>query len=148
MNALPFWKAKPLSEYSEEEWEALCDGCGRCCLHKLQDEDTDEIVYTRLACHLLDTQSIRCTKYADRRQHVSTCLQVTPELLQENSEWLPLSCAYRRVYEGKELPNWHPLISGHQKSVIKANMSVAGKVEVANDPGDVELLANVIFWVC
>jgi hypothetical protein len=108
-----FWKSKPLQELSTEEWEALCDGCGRCCLHKLQDEDSDEVFYTRVACRLLDLTTGRCRHYSQRQKLVSDCLVLGPHALAA-LQWLPKTCAYRLRAEGKPLPAWHPLNSGRE----------------------------------
>ena len=125
MNAsnLPFWKQKSLSEMDKQEWEALCDGCGRCCLAKLQDEDTNEVFYTRVACRLLDLYLCRCVAYQDRKRLVPNCLTINPDLAAQLS-WLTETCAYRRLAEGKDLDWWHPLVSGKPGSVHKAGISV------------------------
>jgi len=122
-----FWKKKPLSELTDGEWEALCDGCGRCCLRKLEDDETGEVFYTGVACLLLNIHSCRCTSYADRARYVPECLQLTPETILEY-HWLPLTCAYRRLAKGKDLPPWHPLVSGDPESVHRAEISVRDKV--------------------
>lgn len=119
----PFWRTKTLDELSSEEWESLCDGCGQCCLVKLQDEDTDELLHTRLACKLLDIGACRCTDYANRHGRVSDCAVVSPETVRK-LDWLPHSCAYRLVAEGKELKWWHPLVSGDPETVHQAGVSV------------------------
>ena len=119
----PFWKRKRLGEMTPEEWESLCDGCGRCCLLKLEDEDTQEIVYTRLACKLLDIGTCRCGSYATRHQKVPDCVRLTPESA-GTLEWLPPSCAYRLVANGEELAWWHPLVSGDPETVHQAGISV------------------------
>jgi uncharacterized protein len=117
-----FWASKPLFELSPEEWEALCDGCGRCCLHKLEDEDTGHLYFTRVACRQLDIETCRCRSYPDRARVVPGCLDIreSPEAL----KWLPSTCAYRLRSEGAPLPAWHPLVSGRQDSVHKAGISV------------------------
>lgn len=122
-----FWEHKTLEELSNSEWEALCDGCARCCLHKLEDDETGEIVYTRVVCRLLDQDRCQCTAYAERRALVPTCLWLTPALARE-LEWLPSTCAYRLVAAGEPLPEWHPLVSGSRDSVHEAGISVRGKV--------------------
>ena len=116
---LPFWKTKSLEEMSEEEWESLCDGCARCCLVKLEDEDSGEIHYTDLGCTLLDTKTCRCRDYKNRQAKVSDCVKLTPAAARTLS-WLPPTCAYRIVAAGGELPNWHPLVSGSLESVRQA----------------------------
>ncbi len=133
----PFWERKRLDEMSVEEWESLCDGCGRCCLHKLEDEETGEVRYTRVACRLLDPVAIRCRRYAERRRFVPDCLQLTPELVARLG-WLPETCAYRRVAEGRPLPSWHPLLTGDPESVHRAGMSVRGHTIDERDAGDLE----------
>ena len=135
--AEPFWRAKRLEEMSHPEWESLCDGCGRCCLHKLRDEDTNRVHFTNVACRLLDTETCRCGDYARRQLRVPDCVALTPDDLRE-IDWLPASCAYRRLAEGKDLPEWHPLITGDPGSVARAGASVAGKVVAERDAGDLE----------
>ncbi len=121
----PFWESKPLEALSAQEWESLCDGCGRCCLHKLQDPRSGQVCYTNIACRLLDIETCRCTAYAERHRHVRDCLPLTPATLADAS-WLPDSCAYRRVAQGRALPSWHPLLTGDAGSVHEAGMSVRG----------------------
>ncbi|PRD45230.1 YcgN family cysteine cluster protein [Phyllobacterium phragmitis] len=123
----PFWQTKTLEELSRKEWESLCDGCGRCCLHKLQDEDTDEIYLTSVACTLLDADTCQCSDYPDRRKKVPDCVFLTPEIVHE-SAWLPKTCGYRLVAEGQDLYWWHPLVSGDPNTVHEAGISVRGKV--------------------
>jgi hypothetical protein len=121
----PFWKRKTLDEMSAEEWEALCDGCARCCLIKLKDEDTGELAYTRIACKLLDIGACRCSSYADRTVKVPDCVALTPESA-ASLRWLPKTCAYRRVANGEDLDWWHPLVSGRAESVHEAGVSIRG----------------------
>src|SRR3954452_10450980 len=123
---LPFWKTKRLHEMTAAEWESLCDGCGRCCLHKLRDEATEELSFTNVACRLLDLQSCRCRNYERRREQVPDCVSLTPESV-ATIDWLPPSCAYRRLAEGKDLAWWHPLVSGDPASVHRAGVSVRGR---------------------
>lgn len=122
----PFWEVKSLDEMSDPEWELLCDGCGRCCLHKLEDEDTAEVHFTRVSCKLLDNDTCRCSNYEDRFTHVPDCLTIKPLDAQKLS-WLPASCAYRLLSEGKPLEKWHPLISGTPESVHEAGISMANQ---------------------
>ncbi|EQC47833.1 flagellin N-methylase [Bacteriovorax sp. BSW11_IV] len=122
-----FWEKFKLNELNETEWEALCDGCGRCCLVKLQDEDTNEILYTSISCKLLDPETCRCTDYKNRMMKVPNCMKLTPNSITEFG-YLPETCGYRKVYEGRPLEDWHPLISGDKNSVHKSGVSVAYKV--------------------
>ncbi|MBV8913545.1 MAG: YcgN family cysteine cluster protein [Acetobacteraceae bacterium] len=124
--ARPFWKTKSLGEMTRAEWESLCDGCGRCCLHKLRDEETEELAFTNVACRLLDTHTCRCRNYARRREHVPDCVSLTAESL-ATIDWLPPSCAYRLLQEGKDLPWWHPLVCGDPSTVHRAGVSVRGR---------------------
>jgi len=142
----PFWEVKKLDEMSTSEWESLCDGCGKCCLHKLEDEDTGDIVYTDIACELLDRESCCCQDYQHRKQKVPDCLLLTPKAV-DACHWLPSTCAYRLVSEGTPLADWHPLVSGNESSVHKAGISVAGRVLSASHihPDDYE--ERIIQWV-
>lgn len=141
-----FWMAKKLHEMSAEEFESLCDGCGKCCLHKLEDEDTGDVYYTKVACRYLDHNSCRCQAYSERQQLVPECAVLTPDTVKD-TYWLPETCAYRLVDEGLPLFDWHPLVSGDPNSVHAAGMSVAGKVlhENAIPPDDYE--DYVVRWV-
>lgn len=122
-----FWQDKPLSELSHEAWEALCDGCAKCCLVKLVDAETEALHYTRLSCKLLDTQTCHCTDYQNRQKQVPDCLKITPENLPNMAAWLPTSCAYRLLHEGKELPDWHPLLANGPELMHQQGHSVQGK---------------------
>ncbi|CAM3738713.1 YcgN family cysteine cluster protein [Parendozoicomonas haliclonae] len=121
----PFWHTKTLTEMTREEWDSLCDGCGRCCLNKLIDED-DNVQTTAVACKLLDLHSCQCQDFANRWAHVPDCIRFTPENLEENLMWLPDSCAYRLLHEGYDLPEWHPLVTGDPNSVHEAGFSIRG----------------------
>lgn len=127
MSEKPFWQTVPLAEMDDEQWEALCDGCAKCCLVKLQDEDTDEIVFTDIVCNLLDQENCRCTHYAERTKLVPDCVKLTKDNLNK-IDFMPPSCAYRLLHEGQDLPDWHPLVSGYPDSVVAAGMSVKGRV--------------------
>lgn len=120
-----FWERFPLRDLNDAEWEALCDGCGKCCLHKLEDEETGRVYRTNVACRLLDRTSGRCRNYPDRRMFVPDCVQLTPGLVGQ-LDWLPATCAYRRVEEGKPLPAWHYLVSGDPEAVHEVGASVRG----------------------
>jgi uncharacterized protein len=123
----PFWRAKSLDEMSRSEWESLCDGCARCCLVKLEDENTGDIHFTDIGCKLLDAKACRCHDYERRGRRVPDCVRLTPARVRTLS-WLPVTCAYRLVAEGKDLPEWHPLVSGSPESVHEAGVSVRGRV--------------------
>jgi uncharacterized cysteine cluster protein YcgN (CxxCxxCC family) len=122
----PFWEAKRLEQMSAQEWESLCDGCGLCCLIRFEDEATGEIVPTRVACRLFDSGACRCTDYAGRKAKVPDCIKLTPWNI-DDLMWMPKSCAYRRLHEGRGLPSWHPLITGDPESVHAAGVSVRGQ---------------------
>jgi hypothetical protein len=134
----PFWEVKTLEEMTQQEWESLCDGCGLCCLNKLQDEETDEIVYTRVICAYSDIETGRCSDYANRSMNVPSCVQLTKERVAE-FDWLPDSCAYRLIYRRQPLPDWHPLVSGQADSVKQAKQGIhAIRVVVDNGRLDYE----------
>jgi uncharacterized protein len=134
---LPFWKRKKLTEMTLEEWESLCDGCAKCCLHKLEDVDTGEINYTNVACRLLDLKSCRCSNYVERTVMVPDCVELLPRNV-GHLKWLPPTCAYRLIDEGKDLAWWHPLVSGDPDSVHKAGMSAKGRAVREQDARDLE----------
>jgi len=120
-----FWEL-PLAKLTPPEWEALCDGCGKCCLNKLEDEDTAEVVFTRVACRLLDGETCRCGQYEIRRQFVPECVSLSLKTLPKVAYWLPHTCAYKLLYEGKPLFDWHPLLTNDPESVHTAGQSVRG----------------------
>lgn len=122
-----FWTRKPMQKLSDREWEALCDGCGKCCLNKLEDEDSGEVALTCVACRLLDDDSCLCAHYENRHQFVPDCIVLRPDNIDSHAYWMPRTCAYRLVWEGKPLPPWHPLISGRAETVHEAGISVRGR---------------------
>ena len=146
MNSDRFWETTRLRDMTRAQWEAVCDGCGRCCLHKLQDEYSGRIFYTAVACRLLDAERCRCTDYANRKAEVPECLVLDATQCGSFS-WLPATCAYRLLDEGRPLPDWHPLVSGRAESVHEAGISVAGRTvsELHVHEDDVETF--VVRWI-
>lgn len=122
-----YWKTVPLHQMTTQEWEALCDGCGKCCLNKLEDIDTDELIFTRVACRLFDDSTCRCANYIERKVHVPECVVLTPDTLDEIAYWMPETCAYRLMHQGDALPDWHPLVTGDPTSPHRAGMSMLGQ---------------------
>jgi len=140
---MPFWRAKPLSRMNRDEWESLCDGCGKCCLHKLEYEETGEIEFTNVACRLLDGDTCRCSDYGDRHRQVPDCMTLSPRNL-ATITWLPRSCAYRLLDEGRDLYWWHPLVSGDPATIHNAGVSVRGQVISEDEAGELE--DHVVTW--
>jgi len=138
MTARPFWRTKTLEQMTAREWESLCDGCGLCCLVRFEDEESGDIIPTRVHCRLFDAELCRCKDYAQRHRHVPDCIKLTPHNI-EALEWMPKSCAYRRLHEGRGLAWWHPLVSGDPETVHQAGVSVRGQTideAVLSDPDD------------
>lgn len=141
--AIPFWRSKALGEMSDAEWESLCDGCGRCCLLKLEDADSGAIDYTDAACKLLDLHSCKCSDYPNRKQHVSDCIKLTAAKV-ERFDWMPDTCAYRLIAAGRDLHWWHPLVSGDPETIHAAGISVRGRCVAENDAGEPE--DRIVKW--
>ncbi len=142
----PVWKTKSLAEMTQGEWESLCDGCARCCLNKLEEEDTGHLYFTDVGCRLLDGATCRCRDYQNRLDMVEDCVKLTPQALPEIA-WLPPSCAYRLVAEGKDLYWWHPLVSGDPETVHVAGVSVRGRLSgTENEISDPELEDHIVQW--
>jgi uncharacterized cysteine cluster protein YcgN (CxxCxxCC family) len=143
---LPFWRVKRLDEMSLPEWESLCDGCGRCCLVKLEHEDTGEVAYTDVGCTLFDASTCRCRDYLHRQAKVPDCVRLTPTEVRRLS-WLPPTCAYRLLDEGSGLPWWHPLVSGDAETVHAAGISVRDRLAGPEEDFSVrELLERIVDW--
>lgn len=131
-----FWKEKKLEEMSKDEWESLCDGCGLCCLIRLEDEDTGEIVQSNIACKYLNLDTCKCTDYKNRKKNVPDCWVITPENI-DKIYWMPDTCAYKLVYQGQDLYDWHPLKSGDKNSTHKEGISYIGEM-VSEDETDID----------
>lgn len=140
---LPFWQRKSLGEMTPAEWESLCDGCGKCCLAKLEDPATGDIAHTNVACRLLDTSACRCRDYANRVQRVPSCQILRPDNVAEFG-WLPASCAYRRLAAGRDLPWWHHLVSGDPELVHRVGASVRGRAVPERQAGPLE--HHIVSW--
>lgn len=141
-----FWEVKSLAEMNQEEWESLCDGCGRCCLNKLEDEDTGEIYFTNVACKLFDIEKCSCTDYANRKNSMPDCMILSFDN-KDALEVMPSTCAYSLLYQGKSLPEWHPLITGNKESVVTAGINVSGKVISEEYVHYEELPEHLINWI-
>lgn len=142
----PFWKRKTFEEMSDSEWESLCDRCGLCCLHKVQYEDSETVHFTCVSCKLLDTDTATCTDYNNRFERVSDCMEVTPHIAR-TCTWLPTSCAYRRLAEGRDLPAWHHLVTGSYESVHDADISVQGYAISETDVAPEDLDDYLADWL-
>lgn len=141
-----FWERYSLEQLNATEWEALCDGCGLCCLVKLMDDDTEQVVYTKLACKLLDTQTGHCSDYANRKAFVPDCLQLDAESV-KGIDWLPSTCGYMRMRDGKPLADWHPLISGTHDTVLQSGKSVAGRCMSEEGVAEEDWEDYLVKWV-
>jgi hypothetical protein len=140
----PFWKTTPLSRMTPSQWESLCDGCGKCCLVKLRDADTDEVLFTNIACKQLDLRNCRCKDYANRKTLVPDCVQLSPRNI-GRIDWLPETCAYRLVHHRQDLPSWHPLVSGDPRTVHQAGISVRRRVISESGAGEPE--DHIVDWI-
>ncbi len=142
-----FWERIPLSKLSDLEWEALCDGCGRCCLNKLEDPDTGEVALTRVACRLFDDETCRCAQYDIRRSLAPECIALSPATIEKHAYWLPETCAYKRLWKGKPLFDWHPLISGTTQTLHEAGVSMRGltvpEFEVSEDEWEDHIIEDL-----
>lgn len=145
MTAAPFWKTKRLDQMTTAEWEALCDGCAKCCLLKLEDEDTGEIAYTRLHCRLLDSETCRCGDYARRKTKVPDCVKLTPAKIDEIN-WMPSTCAYRLVAQGRDLPDWHHLVCGDRARVHQAGHSIRGRTKSEDEVLEADQIDWIVDW--
>jgi len=141
-----FWKTRSLDELTTEQWESLCDGCGQCCLVKLEDADSGDVFYTDVVCYLLDQDACRCGDYKQRCILVPDCVKLTPDNLQDLS-WMPVDCAYRRLAEGRELAWWHPLVSGSSATVHESGASVKGKAICETEVDINDLEEHIVDWV-
>lgn len=142
----PFWQHKPLLEMTHEEWESLCDGCGKCCLTQLQDDENDTLVFTNVACDLLNDKTCRCKDYPNRTERVPDCMTMTADNVKDCAEFAPSTCAYRLLLEGKPLPEWHHLRSGDSNLIHEIGKSVQGKVQFRSNIADEEYENYIVDW--
>lgn len=141
----PFWKTTPLHKMDRDQWESLCDGCGKCCLLKLEDEDTGDIAYTRIHCKLFNSDTCQCSDYANRKSIVEDCVKLTPAGLEEIN-WMPESCAYRRIRDGKNLPDWHHLVCGDRERIHAEGQSIKGRTVSEETVFDEDQIDWIIDW--
>ena len=142
----PFWKTTSLEKMSASEWESICDGCGKCCLQKLQDDETEEVFYTTLACHQLDINACQCKVYETRQKKVASCITLTLDQLEE-FHWLPDTCGYRVLHETGDLPEWHPLKVGSQKEMKRQGLTVEHYAVNENSVEEDDWETHIIKWV-
>jgi len=142
----PFWQSKTLFEMSADEWESICDGCAKCCLTQLQDEQSEQLVFTDVACDLLDDQTCRCTDYTNRSTRVPTCVTMNKDNVEDSAAFAPPSCAYRLLLEGEELPSWHHLNSGSRESIHQQGQSVRHRVRFQREVIDDEIQDYIVEW--
>ena len=141
-----FWETKSLAEMTHDEWESLCDGCAKCCLTQLQDEDTERLVFTDIACNLLNDSSCRCTDYVNRSERVPTCLTINADNVEKVAEFAPPTCAYRLLVESKPLPKWHHLVCGDENAVHESGNSVRHRVRFERDVIDQDIHEYIVYW--
>ena len=142
----PFWQVKSLDQMDPDEWESLCDHCVRCCLHKLENKDSGDVYFTDVACRYLDEEECTCKNYEERQSLANNCLVIKPDW-EQNFNWLPSTCAYRLINDNKELPDWHPLVSGEKNTVHLAGISVRGRTFRDNEVAEEQLIEHLITWV-
>lgn len=142
----PFWEQKTLAEMSSDEWESICDGCAKCCLTQLQDQDSEQLVFTDVACDLLNDNTCLCSDYENRSKRVPSCITMNPDNVKETSEFAPPTCAYRLLVQGDELPNWHHLKSGAKKSVHERGQSVRHRVRFQSDINEDDIQDYIVEW--
>lgn len=142
----PFWQSKSLSEMTDQEWESICDGCGKCCLQKLQDDETEEVYYTNLSCHQLDINACQCKVYQERFSYVGSCINLTAKDVSTFS-WLPDTCSYKVLHETGELPNWHPLVTGSRKEMIKQGLTISHYAVNEKNVAEEDWDTHIIRWV-
>jgi len=145
-NNAPFWQQKTLFEMSSDEWESICDGCAKCCLSQLQDEETEQLVFTDVACNLLDDQTCRCTDYPNRSTRVPSCVTMNKDNVEEAAEFAPPSCAYRLLLEGEDLPKWHHLNSGDDQTVHQQGQSVRHRVRFEREINADDIQDYIVDW--
>jgi uncharacterized protein len=145
MSEPPFWKTRSLAEMSDAEWESVCDGCAKCCLVKLEDEDTGATLFTRLHCKLLDAATCRCSDYPNRKKHVPDCVKLTPDRI-ASFDWLPKTCAYRLLDEGKDLPDWHHLVCGDRMEVHRRGVSGMGRTISEAEVAEGDEVDHIVQW--
>ena len=139
-----FWETVPLEDMTRPEWEALCDGCGKCCMNKLEDDDTGAVAFTRVACRMFDDTTCKCSQYPIRHQFVPECIVMTPQNIENHMYWLPQTCAYRLLHKGEPLYNWHPLITGDPASTLEAGVSMRHLTIPENEVDDDDWEEHII----
>ena len=141
----PFWRVKKMKDMNKQEWESLCDNCGKCCCIRLEDEETGDIYITDVACKLFDAETCKCTSYASRSEKVSDCVKLTKDNI-DKLQWMPRTCAYRLISEGKELPYYHHLVSGSSSTIHDEGMSVKNEVVSETIVSEDEQIKRIVIW--